>query len=194
MGYATVTFLLDAVWVSWMGGWSWGPRFLVPIAALLAVPLAPWLSADRRRWGAVAALGVIGFLVSLPAIIVPSTVQNRLFPGEIGPSVVQQYRLIPDVVSSTLAGRCSGRIKSAPLRECTLAKWQVHVARSVGPLGDLAVVGLTCSLVLLVVVGAKRCASAIRQLETTSGSSDDRRRAATRDPSHPDALPTAGSP
>lgn len=34
-------------WHAWEGGWCWGPRFLVPVLPLLAVPLAAWWEAPR---------------------------------------------------------------------------------------------------------------------------------------------------
>lgn len=42
-----VNFFLSAAWWSWMGGWSWGPRLLVPLIPLWLLPAAFWL--DRRQ-------------------------------------------------------------------------------------------------------------------------------------------------
>ncbi|MBN1866993.1 hypothetical protein JW916_06840 [Candidatus Sumerlaeota bacterium] len=59
---AVVLFLLfQSAWRNWTGGWCWGPRHIVQIHALLAIPIAMWL-ADRwtrgRRFVAVWLLGV----------------------------------------------------------------------------------------------------------------------------------------
>jgi hypothetical protein len=35
--------LIYSGWWSWKGGWSWGPRFLVPALPLLMIGLLPWL-------------------------------------------------------------------------------------------------------------------------------------------------------
>ena len=34
------SIVISATWHSWMGGWSWGPRLLVPVVPLLAIPFA----------------------------------------------------------------------------------------------------------------------------------------------------------
>jgi hypothetical protein len=47
----------------WWGGWTWGPRYLVPILPLVAVGAAFWASrrgrAGRTLFGGLAALGVV---------------------------------------------------------------------------------------------------------------------------------------
>ncbi len=83
------------VLIRWLGGWSWGPRFLIPVlplALLLLVPLLrpegaarPGLLGNRGNWGHGAArpgsrrlslrpvllgLAVLGALVQLPALVV----------------------------------------------------------------------------------------------------------------------------
>ena len=171
MGFALGTFLLDATWHSWMGGWSWGPRFLMPVVPLLAVPLAPWLSADRRRWGAVGVLAAVGFAVSLPAVVVPSTIQKDYVPHRIGPSVVEQYRLADEVADSTRAWRCVDSIPSTThLNDCTAALWQVHVMRSVGTVGDVTVLAISVALLGVTVIAGERCLSAA----TIAGEADRR--------------------
>lgn len=42
-----VNLLLTGAWWSWVGGWSWGPRLLVPLIPLWLLPAAFWL--DRRQ-------------------------------------------------------------------------------------------------------------------------------------------------
>jgi hypothetical protein len=81
-----VTILLAlcvAAWVAhanllirWLGGWAWGPRFMVPVVPLLVVLAGGVLyqgsAAPARRlraWRlAVAALALAGLLVQLPAV------------------------------------------------------------------------------------------------------------------------------
>jgi hypothetical protein len=42
-----VNLFLSGAWWSWMGGWSWGPRLLVPLIPLCLLPAVFWL--DRRQ-------------------------------------------------------------------------------------------------------------------------------------------------
>ena len=46
---ALVMVLLFAKWWMWWGGFAWGPRFLVPLAPLLVLVLAPWLAVGEAR-------------------------------------------------------------------------------------------------------------------------------------------------
>ena len=54
---------------NWMGGRSYGPRYLVPALPLLCVGLAP-LVAQRRRLGWLAVLAVVSVIVQLPGVLV----------------------------------------------------------------------------------------------------------------------------
>lgn len=51
--------LLYGAWAMWWGGWSWGPRFLVPVIPFLLLPLAELLVRPRRA---------IVFLIALTAL------------------------------------------------------------------------------------------------------------------------------
>ncbi len=62
---------IHAAWWTWSGDWCWGPRFLVPIIPLLALPAALAL----RRWSPPArsiALGLVGLsaVVQVPGLLV----------------------------------------------------------------------------------------------------------------------------
>lgn len=161
-GFTASVFALSATWHSWTGGWSWGPRFLLPIVALCVVPLAPWLARDRVRWGIVLVVAVAGFMVSLPALVVPSTAQKDIPGDPSGPRFVQQYRLLPEVVEAGLSGGCADRFEGYPPADCLPAAWQVHVARSVGAPGDVAVVALSVVLLTGAATAASRCVAAVR--------------------------------
>ncbi len=81
-------FLFDLVahanvLIRWLGGWSWGPRFLVPALPLALLLLAPLLRVGRRYGrvlpvalatlvvaGVLATLVVAGVLVQVPALVV----------------------------------------------------------------------------------------------------------------------------
>ncbi len=46
---ALVMVALFGKWWMWWGGFAWGPRFLVPLAPLLVLVLAPWLEFGARK-------------------------------------------------------------------------------------------------------------------------------------------------
>ncbi len=52
-------------WWAWHGGWSWGPRLLVPLLPLSCLPLS--VLPDGRRWR-VAAVGLIAFGAAVNAL------------------------------------------------------------------------------------------------------------------------------
>lgn len=67
-----VNLLLSAAWWSWMGGWSWGPRLIVPLIPLWFLPAVFWL---ERRQSKVSnrifvALLVISILGQIPGVLV----------------------------------------------------------------------------------------------------------------------------
>jgi len=77
------------VLIRWLGGWSWGPRFLIPvlpIALLLLAPLlGPAMTWARRThlvwvWAALGVLTVLGLAVQIPALAVhePHTYINAI--------------------------------------------------------------------------------------------------------------------
>lgn len=187
-GFAGTTFLLAATWHSWTGGWSWGPRLLLPVAVLAVVPLAPWLTADAARWRPVLVAATIGFVVSMPALIVPSSAQKDL-PGlnPSGPLIDVQFELVPEVVSAGMDGRCAQLLEGYPLVDCLPAKWQIHVARSVGPVGDVVVGLVSLALAVVAAIAGSRCVRIIRAMPEVpsdpSSAPDDPDRALDTDPS-----------
>ncbi len=67
--------------ISWLGGWSWGPRFLVPVLPFMMLLLVPLFEARGQlhwppRWnlsrarGLFAVLALAGVLVQLPAVVI----------------------------------------------------------------------------------------------------------------------------
>ena len=136
-----VFFVLAAIWHSWQGGWSWGPRLLLPgvIPTMLLLSLL-----TRRERRMCVALLVAGFVVSASTILISTRAQQLDHPSpSIGPSAVRQYQLVPTVTRYTvdhLQGVTSGDSRRY------LAIWQVAL-REFGAKGLLAsVVG---SLILL---------------------------------------------
>jgi hypothetical protein len=71
-GLVLAHILLYARWGEWAGGGVWGPRFLLPIVALLLLPAAGlWLNSERRhplRVAAVLLLSGLGFVANLGGV------------------------------------------------------------------------------------------------------------------------------
>jgi len=67
-----VNLLISGAWWSWIGGWSWGPRLLVPLIPLWLLPAAFWL--DRRQskvfFRVFVALLFISIIVQIPGVLV----------------------------------------------------------------------------------------------------------------------------
>jgi 4-amino-4-deoxy-L-arabinose transferase-like glycosyltransferase len=67
---ATVSaFLFYGQWWSWHGGWSWGPRLLVPLVPFLLIPLGAQLS-SRGFALVIIAFWVFSLLVVIPGVCV----------------------------------------------------------------------------------------------------------------------------
>ena len=93
-------FVLSATWHSWQGGWSWGPRLLLPGVIPTMLLLSP-LNTKERRVGI--CLFVAGFVISASTILVSTRAQQLDQPlPSVGPSVLRQYQLVPTVTRSTI--------------------------------------------------------------------------------------------
>jgi hypothetical protein len=140
-GNLAVTFAVTCVWPAWDGGWVWGPRLLLPgvIPALAAV--APWMETSGRRRRVVLALLALGFLVSLPGVLMSTRAQLLRDPPPRGPSVLRQYALVPGGIRFTADHLYERR---DPRRYLDL--WQVGLARNAGRPGFF--LALTLSLPL----------------------------------------------
>ncbi len=138
-----VFFVLSAIWHSWQGGWSWGPRLLLPgvIPTMLLLSL---LTRRERRVGVV--LLVAGFVISASTILVSTRAQQLDQPlPSVGPSVLRQYQLLPAVTRHTITHFES--VSSGDSRQF-LSVWQV-------PLGEFGTKGLLAGIAgSLVLLGA----------------------------------------
>lgn len=79
-------------WYMWHGGYSWGPRFLVPLLPFVTLLVAPvWqvLVVERRygRWGAASAwlLTLLSVLVQLLGLLIPFGLVQEYLAAEISP-------------------------------------------------------------------------------------------------------------
>jgi hypothetical protein len=142
-----------ALWPAWDGGWTWGPRLLLPGVVPAIASLGPWLE-DRRGTRMIpTAVGLfaIGFVVSVPGMLVSTRAQLVSHPPDRGPGVVRQYRLIPGAVADTSAHLFDERPDDR-----TVDVWQVRAARLEGG------AGLGGALAATTVLGALAVAAGVR--------------------------------
>lgn len=67
-----LNLLLAASWHSWDGGWSWGPRLLVPMLPIWLFPSAFWLGPhpSRARFSIAVAMVLLSIAVQVPGNVV----------------------------------------------------------------------------------------------------------------------------
>lgn len=145
-GNLVLTVAVAVLWPAWDGGWTWGPRLLLPGLIPAAAAVAPWMGGSPWRRRSVVALLLLGLLVSLPGVLVSTRAQLLRDPPARGPSVTRQYALLPGSARFTVEHLYGSR---DPRRY--IDTWQVGLARTAGRPGLLAAAGL--SLCLLTVAG-----------------------------------------
>jgi len=145
-----VTFVLAATWWSWTGGWSWGPRLLIPGVALVLVALGPWIGTSTTRCRVAAVLFALGFVLSFSAVLAPAGTQlvDRR-PGTDGPQIVRQYRELPGLTERSIDAATDRSARGDDYRRY-LAPWQPNLVREFGAAGVLpAVLGTLALLAAL---------------------------------------------
>jgi hypothetical protein len=149
------TFVLAATWWSWQGGWSWGPRLLIPGVAVVLVALGPWIGTSRSRLRLAAALFGLGFVLSFAAVLAPAGTQLRQrAPGTDGPQLVRQYRVLPQLTRRSIDAADDPSARDGDYRRY-LALWQANLVRQVGAAGALpALLGTLVLLAALLRVAA----------------------------------------
>jgi hypothetical protein len=149
-----------------MGGWSWGPRLLLPGLLPLLVVLGPWLTRVPAPSGlpvrAFAGLSLAGLAVSASTLLVSPQAQllDRPVPAP-GPSITRQYALVPSRVKAVK--HPADPVKGGDQKKL-VPVWQVALAREsgtkmylVGALGTLLLLGIGgVGLRRLGLVGAPR--------------------------------------
>ncbi len=147
------SFVLAATWWSWMGGWSWGPRLVIPGVALVLVAIGPWIGEHVLRLRVAAALFALGFALSLAAVVAPAGAQLiGRHAGTDGPQIVRQVTLLPRLAGNSADATGDRRTRDADYRRF-LGLWQANVLRKLGSSGWLfAVLGTGVLLAALVTV------------------------------------------
>jgi hypothetical protein len=80
--------LWTASWWSWFGGWSWGPRLLVPTIPLWLLPAAFLLQKvqSRRRLYVFALVTFIAILLQIPGVLVKDQEIHQIKQGMLMPA------------------------------------------------------------------------------------------------------------
>jgi hypothetical protein len=157
-----VGFLAAASWSVWYGGWTWGPRLLLPALIPILPVLAVWICGSARNRRVVLALALAGALVSLPAVIVPTTAQQNETSEQRGPTVTRQYELIGPSIRNTWE-RLPPAGASLGTHPRYLYLWQVSVRRELGPGGAIVAALLSLLLLAAAVVSGSLLWRAIRR-------------------------------
>jgi hypothetical protein len=149
------TFGLAATWWSWMGGWSWGPRLLIPGVPLMLVAVGPWIGTNARRWRIASALFALGFLLSFSAVLAPPGAQLlERRAGTDGPQIVRQYRELPQLTERSVDAATDRSARGDDYRRY-LAPWQANLLREVGTAAALpALFGTLALLAALLWIAA----------------------------------------
>lgn len=165
-GNFALTLAVAAAWQSWAGGWSWGPRLLIPGVVPLIACIAPWVDARPRRMPLVVALAALGFLVSASSLVVSSRAQQLdRPPPEIGPRVLRQIELVPETVQYTFSHWTSYE-RGQGLNNRYLTLWQIGLVRAVGHKGWLIAVPISTVLVAVTAASGRALVSELRSRET----------------------------
>jgi hypothetical protein len=75
---------------NWMGGRSYGPRYLVPLLPALVLPLVFWMPGRRARRAALA-IAIVSVAVQLPGVLVDYS-KIRMARAAAGETVAQDMR------------------------------------------------------------------------------------------------------
>jgi hypothetical protein len=173
-GNLAITFATAALWFAWHGGWSWGPRLLLPGLVPAIAAIGPWIS-TRSRKRVAALLLAAGFLVSFPALIVSTQAQQLEVPPVppethyldtqplSSPSVGRQFELIPSRTRYSVEHLYEDHPGGTEhLRSLSL--WQLGMARVMGRAGLALGAAGTVLLLSIVVVALHRLRDAARRL------------------------------
>jgi hypothetical protein len=106
-----VELALAGAWHSWGGGWSWGPRLLVPTIPLWLAPAAFWLKGARtaRRFQIAALITVLSVVVQIPGVLVKDQeiheIKSNMLTPEERASVTSDFLAAPVLLLHKLRSR-----------------------------------------------------------------------------------------
>ncbi len=118
LGVAATYFAFYSMFSFWTAFASWGPRFLIPITPLLAVPICLFVSRGRWQARAACALLMFGIAFQLPAVLLPP--QTEVFREYFGgiPSTLDYFaksEIVPQA-RTLLAGNVELWFLDTPIR------------------------------------------------------------------------------
>jgi hypothetical protein len=163
-GIVAVGFLTAASWSIWWGGWTWGPRLLIPAIVPVMPVLAPWIGDRLPRRRLVVVLAIAGALVSLPAVIVPTSAQLGETAETDGPQIVRQAELLPATLGN-VADEAPPERPVLPAERWDPYLWQVELGRDLGAPGLVLATVLSLLLALVAVWAAVRVRAAVWRAE-----------------------------
>lgn len=118
IGLLVVHLLIYSSWWSWHGGWSWGPRFLVPSLPLFMIGLLPWLrSQSSLAKLTLACFVLVSFVVQLVGVTTDPLqyyigreiiIRQLLFNPLVSPIWVQFQFLLSKEVSLLIPSKAHG--------------------------------------------------------------------------------------
>jgi len=158
------TFVVAAVWHNPNGGWCWGPRLLIPGVVPSIAALGPWVDKPRNRRLAIG-LFVLGFAVSVPAMVISTQIQQLDVPPPAGgvwladaglPTIVRQAEIVPQTIRYTFR-HLYERNEDGRNYLRYLTFWQFGLARVFGRSGLLAAMAVSVVLILIAAWAATRC-------------------------------------
>jgi len=143
-------------WHAWEGGWSWGPRLLLP-GIVAAVPsLAPWVRAQQWRVWALVACFAVGFVVSFPTVLVPTQSQQLDNVARSSPTIVREYELIGPTARYTADHLTVGSRSGTGSHRKYLSLWQANAGRVLGKAGLVAALLVSMALAAIAVFALRR--------------------------------------
>jgi hypothetical protein len=140
----------------WWAGWSWGPRFLLPLVPLLTVASTLWAArASRPGRLTFLTLAALGMVIAWNGVLVDFVTFNQWMEHTLGPSsgTSAQFRLL----ASPLV---SGWILLGTLPPDLL--W-LHLWRMGSPTGRAIATGIVMVLSACLIVSAYRLAPVLRE-------------------------------
>ena len=167
-------------YINWDGGSSWGPRFLLVTVPFLVLPLGALMECPQPRASSVKILGILGFLVNVPVVLVNYhlfvrfVVENQIGTQThpislrssplVSPIIGAYYQLSSAVHKLLFGSSLTYPVPSATGGHASLASydwidtWWIN-AVGTGFLGTAAVTGLLLGVALVAgmqIVSAKK--------------------------------------
>jgi hypothetical protein len=163
--YSLITLALVVTWHQPGGGWAWGPRLLLPVVPAAIALLAPWLDGSTGRYHLAAVLIVLGFVISLPGLVVSMRAQQLDGGHRPSPDIIRQAELIPDRAAYSF--RHLGTAEKDDHRRW-LDLWQFGAGRELGVKGLLAALPISIALAAVAAASGVDARRHVLQLDSRS--------------------------